>query len=138
MVGNFRSFTSLENCFTDLSIIFSRFEYFFTNLGVKLLKSPPGYWDLPELPEIGSPLSKSGIIAKSQKEFSERFKAKGCFFGVNGASGLIQSAVVAMAKPGCYLWRLGARRCDESYNIKREKRILESNNSIIILVIVRV
>ena len=30
-------------------------------------------------------------------------------------------------------WRLGARRCDESYNLKREKRILESNNSIIIL-----
>ena len=24
---------------------------------VKLLKNPPGYWDLPELPEIGSPLS---------------------------------------------------------------------------------
>jgi len=67
---------------------------------VKLLKNPPGYWDLPELPEIGSPLTQSGLIAKSQKEFSEIFGAKGCFFGVNGASGLIQSAVIAMANPG--------------------------------------
>jgi lysine decarboxylase/arginine decarboxylase len=67
---------------------------------VKLLKYPPGYWDLPELPELGSPISKTGLIAKSQKEFSEIFKSKGCFFGVNGASGLIQSAVIAMANPG--------------------------------------
>ena len=41
--------------------------------------------------------------------------------------------IVTMAKPGCYLWRLGARRCDESYNIKREKRILQNNNSIVII-----
>ncbi len=67
---------------------------------VKLLNKQPGYWDLPELPEIGSPLSQSGVIAKTQREFSEKFGAKGCFFGVNGASGLIQSAVIAMAKPG--------------------------------------
>ena len=67
---------------------------------VKLLKKEPGYWDLPELPEIGSPLSQSGLIAKSQREFSEKFRSKGCFFGVNGASGLIQSAVMAMANPG--------------------------------------
>ncbi len=67
---------------------------------VKLLKSPPGYWDLPELPELGSPISQSGLIAKSQRELSEKFGAKGCFFGVNGASGLIQSAVIAMANPG--------------------------------------
>ncbi len=67
---------------------------------VKLLKNQPGYWDLPELPEIGSPLSQSGLIAKTQREFSKKFGAKGCFFGVNGASGLIQSAVIAMAKPG--------------------------------------
>jgi lysine decarboxylase/arginine decarboxylase len=67
---------------------------------VKLLKKQPGYWDLPELPEIGSPLSQKGIIAKTQREFSEKFGAKGCFFGVNGASGLIQSAVISMANPG--------------------------------------
>ncbi len=67
---------------------------------VKLLKNPPGHWDLPELPEIGTTLSKSGLIAKSQRAFSEKFRAKGCFFGVNGASGLIQSALIAMANPG--------------------------------------
>ena len=67
---------------------------------VKLLKKQPGYWDLPELPEIGSPLSKVGLVAKSQREFSENFKTKGCFFGVNGASGLIQSALIAIANPG--------------------------------------
>ena len=67
---------------------------------VQLLKNPPGFWDLPELPEIGSPLSQSGLIAKSQREFSEKFRSKRCFFGVNGASGLIQSALIAMANPG--------------------------------------
>ena len=67
---------------------------------LKLLKKHPGYWDLPELPEIGSPLSQSGLVAKTQREFSKKFGAKGCFFGVNGASGLIQSAVIAMANPG--------------------------------------
>ena len=67
---------------------------------VKLLKNPPGYWDLPELPEIGSPISQSGLINKSQRELSGKFEAKGCFFGVNGASGLIQSAIISMANPG--------------------------------------
>ena len=67
---------------------------------VRLLKNPPGYWDLPELPEMGSLLSKKGLIAKSQRELSEKFGAKRCFFGVNGASGLIQSAIIAMANPG--------------------------------------
>ena len=70
---------------------------------IKLLKQPPGSWDLPELPEIGSPLSKSGLIAESQKSLSEKFNTKGCFFGVNGASGLIQSGIIAMAKPGEYI-----------------------------------
>ena len=70
---------------------------------IKILKKDPGFWDLPELPEIGSPLSKTGLIAKSQKELSKRFKTKRCFFGVNGASGLIQSGIIAMAKPGEYI-----------------------------------
>ena len=46
---------------------------------VKLLKSQPGYWDLPELPEIGSPLSQSGFIAKSQREFSKNLMRKDVF-----------------------------------------------------------
>ncbi len=70
---------------------------------IKILKMRPGFWDLPELPEIGSPLAKTGLIAKSQKELSKRFKTKRCFFGVNGASGLIQSGIIAMAKPGEYI-----------------------------------
>ncbi len=65
-----------------------------------ILKKQPGYWDLPELPEIGSPLSKNGLIAESQRSLANEFNTKGCFFGVNGASGLIQSAIIAMAKPG--------------------------------------
>ena len=70
---------------------------------IRILKNRPGFWDLPELPEIGSPLSKTGLIAKSQKELSKRFKTKRCFFGVNGASGLIQSGIISMAKPGEYI-----------------------------------
>ena len=67
---------------------------------IKILKKPPGFWDLPELPEIGSPLSRMGLIAESQNFLAERFNTKKCFFGVNGASGLIQSGIIAMANPG--------------------------------------
>ena len=67
---------------------------------VKILKRSPGIWDLPELPEIGSPLSKSGLISEAQRSLSERFNTKKCFFGVNGASGLIQSGIISMANPG--------------------------------------
>ena len=66
----------------------------------KLLKKSPGYWDLPELPEIGSILSKKGLIKNAQSSLSKQFNTKRCFFGVNGASGLIQSGIIAMAKPG--------------------------------------
>ena len=67
---------------------------------IKILKRSPGFWDLPELPEIGSPLSKKGLIAEAQKSLSEKFNTKSCFFGVNGASGLIQSGIIAIANPG--------------------------------------
>ena len=67
---------------------------------IKILKKPPGFWDLPELPEIGSPLSKSGLVVEAQRSLSKKFNTKGCFFGVNGASGLIQSGIIAMANPG--------------------------------------
>ena len=43
---------------------------------IKILKDPPGFWDLPELPEIGSPLSKHGLIADSQRSLSEIFNTK--------------------------------------------------------------
>ena len=67
---------------------------------IRLLKKQPGIWDLPELPEIGSPLSSSGLIHDAQISISKKVKTKNCFFGVNGASGLIQSAIIAMANPG--------------------------------------
>ena len=53
---------------------------------IRLLKKQPGFWDLPELPEIGSPLSNSGLIHDAQISISKKVNAKKCFFGVNGAS----------------------------------------------------
>ncbi len=70
---------------------------------VDLLSEFPGSWDLPELPELGSPTSEKGLIKDSQDYFSEKFKVQSCWYGVNGASGLIQSAILAMANPGDYI-----------------------------------
>ena len=70
---------------------------------IRLLKKQPGIWDLPELPEIGSPLSNSGLVYDAQISISKKFNSKRCFFGVNGASGLIQSGIFAMANPGEYI-----------------------------------
>ena len=70
---------------------------------IELLKKEPASWDLPELPEIGSPLSSSGLINDAQISISRKFNTKKCFFGVNGASGLIQSGIIAMAKPGEFI-----------------------------------
>ncbi|ABM72381.1 Orn/Lys/Arg decarboxylases family 1 [Prochlorococcus marinus str. MIT 9515] len=70
---------------------------------IRLLKKEPGFWDLPELPEIGSPLSKSGLIHDAQISISKKLNTKKCFFGVNGASGLIQSGIITMANPGEYI-----------------------------------
>ena len=70
---------------------------------IRLLKKQPGSWDLPELPEIGSPLSNRGLIHDSQISISKKINAQNCFFGVNGASGLIQSGIIAMAKPGEFI-----------------------------------
>lgn len=70
---------------------------------IRLLKKQPGFWDLPELPEIGSPLSKSGLIHDAQISISKKLNTKNCFFGINGASGLIQSGIIAMANPGEYI-----------------------------------
>ena len=69
----------------------------------RLLKKQPGVWDLPELPEIGSPLSNTGLTNDAQISISKKVNTKKCFFGVNGASGLIQSGIIAMANPGEYI-----------------------------------
>ena len=70
---------------------------------VQLLKEDPGLWDLPELPELGSPLSDFGLIKDSQDYFAKKFAVNSCWFGVNGASGLLQSSILSMANPGEYI-----------------------------------
>jgi len=70
---------------------------------IKLLRKYPGSWDLPELPELGSPTTDKGLVVEAQNYFSKKFSTNKCWFGVNGASGLIQSGILAMAQRGNYL-----------------------------------
>jgi len=70
---------------------------------IQLLREEPGLWDLPELPELGSPLSDFGLIKDSQDYFAKKFAVDSCWFGVNGASGLLQSSILSMANPGEYI-----------------------------------
>jgi len=65
-----------------------------------LLRQPPGCWDLPELPAIGGPLEPTGAVAEAQRACAELLGAERCWFGVNGASGLLQAALLALAPPG--------------------------------------
>ncbi|MGB5136152.1 MAG: lysine decarboxylase, partial [Prochlorococcaceae cyanobacterium] len=65
-----------------------------------LLRQPPGCWDLPELPAIGGPLEPAGAVADAQRACAELLGAERCWFGVNGASGLLQAALLALAPPG--------------------------------------
>ena len=69
----------------------------------RLLRLSPGCWDLPELPGIGGPLEAEGAVAASQHRAAELCGADACWFGVNGASGLLQAAVLALAAPGSRL-----------------------------------
>lgn len=66
----------------------------------RLLRQQPGRWDLPELPEIGGPLELDGAVADSQARLAVRMGVDCCWFGVNGATGLLQAALLAMAAPG--------------------------------------
>ena len=66
----------------------------------QLLQSPPGSWDLPELPAIGGPLLDTGAVAASQRLAAQQLGAEHCWYGVNGASGLLQAALLALAPPG--------------------------------------
>ena len=65
-----------------------------------LLRERPGSWDLPELPTIGGPLLTGGAVADSQRRSAALLGAEHCWFGVNGASGLLQVALLAVAPPG--------------------------------------
>ncbi|MFM2122917.1 MAG: hypothetical protein RLZZ589_1354, partial [Cyanobacteriota bacterium] len=66
----------------------------------ELLRGGGAGWDLPELPEIGGPLEPEGAVAEAQAAAAALLGAQRCWFGVNGASGLLQSALLALANPG--------------------------------------
>ena len=66
----------------------------------KLLRLRPGMWDLPELFEIGGPLINEGAIAESQKDSASAIGVDRCWYGVNGATGLLQSSLLGLANPG--------------------------------------
>ncbi|MFM8260597.1 MAG: aminotransferase class I/II-fold pyridoxal phosphate-dependent enzyme [Vulcanococcus sp.] len=66
----------------------------------RLLRRSPAAWDLPELPTIGGPLEPEGAVAASQAAVAARLGGQRCWFGVNGASGLLQAALLALADPG--------------------------------------
>ncbi|WP_115119744.1 lysine decarboxylase [Synechococcus sp. UW105] len=66
----------------------------------RLLSGRPGVWDLPELPAIGGPLLENGAVAASQHAAAAAYGVDRCWYGVNGATGMLQAAVLAMAQPG--------------------------------------
>ncbi len=66
----------------------------------RLLRQRPGSWDLPELPELGGPLIDTGAVADAQRRCAAQLGAEAVWFGVNGASGLLQAALLALAPPG--------------------------------------
>ena len=66
----------------------------------RLLRSRAGLWDLPELPMVGGPLEPEGAVADSQATAAAAMGVKRCWFGVNGATGLLQAALLAIGRPG--------------------------------------
>ena len=65
-----------------------------------LLRQRAGIWDLPELPALGGPLEPEGAIAASQRNAAAQMGVGRCWYGVNGATGLLQAALLAMVRPG--------------------------------------
>ncbi|MCX5951020.1 MAG: lysine decarboxylase [Cyanobacteria bacterium] len=66
----------------------------------RLLRQRPGSWDLPELPAFGGPLESEGAVAEAQRRAAKALGADACWFGVNGASGLLQAALLGLCPPG--------------------------------------
>ena len=66
----------------------------------RLLRQRAGAWDLPELAEIGGPLERDGAVGESQRESAAAMGSDHCWYGVNGATGLLQAALLAIAQPG--------------------------------------
>ena len=66
----------------------------------RLLNNRAGVWDLPELPDLGDAISGNGAIASSQKAMADNFGVDRCWYGVNGATGLLQASILSMVRPG--------------------------------------
>ncbi len=66
----------------------------------RLLRVRAGVWDLPELPDLGGPLERQGAVAESQRQAALMIGVQRGWYGVNGATGLLQAALLAMARPG--------------------------------------
>ena len=64
-----------------------------------MLRHRAGIWDLPELPELGGPLMQQGAVAESQRQAAIAIGAERAWYGVNGATGLLQAALLAIARP---------------------------------------
>ena len=64
-----------------------------------LLRLRPGIWDLPELFEIGGPLISEGAIAESQKSSAYQVGVDRCWYGVNGATGLLPVSYTHLTLP---------------------------------------
>ena len=74
----------------------------------KLLRRRAGIWDLPELPQIGGPLEAEGAVGASQHKAAMAMGVSRCWYGVNGATGMLQAALGhQQARPG----RSAATQC---------------------------
>ena len=63
----------------------------------RLLQRPAGLWDLPELPALGGPLENDGAVADSQRAAADAMGVNRCWYGVNGATGLLQAALLGIS-----------------------------------------
>ena len=68
--------------------------------GDRLRHQLPWKLDLPELPALGGPLVSDGAIAASQQRLANCVGAERSWYGVNGASGLLQAALLGAVPPG--------------------------------------
>ena len=66
----------------------------------RLLQRRAGLWDLPELPALGGPLESEGAVADSQRSAADAMGVNRCWYGVNGATGLLQAALLGISRPG--------------------------------------
>ena len=65
----------------------------------QLLRRRAGVWDLPELPALGGPLEADGAIADSQRSSAAAMGVARCWYGVNGATGLLPVSYTHLTLP---------------------------------------